>query len=205
MPGTSAVFPVSIGADAGVLTVQGEGVTGTPAGGVLTVQGAGIGGGPLQVFAPGGIGLAQQQQLPSSLDGSGQFRISGSGTTSGPTPSAAVLGGCGQSGNLAGFACDGSGNLNVNINASAALTTIATNTGLVVPAANVASITPNDGANLPTPCRFLYVGTAGNLTVDLVTTGTDVTFTTAQQGYHALQAKKVWATGTTATGLLCLY
>lgn len=72
------------------------------------------------------------------------------------------------------------------------------------PAANAAAITPTDGIDLTTPTRALLIGVAGNVSVDMVESGTAVVLM-LPAGIHALAVKRVRATGTTATGLVALW
>ncbi len=74
-------------------------------------------------------------------------------------------------------------------------------------AARAAVVIPADGADLPNAAtRGIYVGGAGNVKVDLVTGGTGITFTAVPVGtVLAVQAKRVYATGTTATLMVALY
>lgn len=69
-------------------------------------------------------------------------------------------------------------------------------------------ITPSDGANLPHNTKGIYVGTATagqTIKVDTEAGGT-ATFTNVAQGSTIpIAAKKVYATGTTATNLLALF
>jgi hypothetical protein len=69
-----------------------------------------------------------------------------------------------------------------------------------------AAITPNDSTDLPVaPCRGIYVGVTGDVTVD-IGNDTNVTYKNAPQGQVlAVQATRVRATGTTATDLVALY
>ncbi len=72
--------------------------------------------------------------------------------------------------------------------------------------ASAAVITPADGADLATAAtRGIWVGVGGNVKVDMVTGGTGITFTGVPIGILAVQAKRVYATGTTATTMLALY
>lgn len=68
------------------------------------------------------------------------------------------------------------------------------------------AITPADGADLaPFATRGIYVGGAGDVKVDMVENGT-VTFKAVPVGtLLAVQAKRVYATGTTATLLIALF
>lgn len=73
------------------------------------------------------------------------------------------------------------------------------------PAENAAAVTPADGADLANFSKALFVGGAGTLKVDLVG-GTTVTFTGVVAGsYLRLRARRVYATGTTATNIVALY
>lgn len=67
-------------------------------------------------------------------------------------------------------------------------------------------ITPADGADLANPTRAIYVGGTGTLTVTMADTGTDVLFSAIPVGtILPIRAKRVKATGTTATLLVALY
>lgn len=77
----------------------------------------------------------------------------------------------------------------------------------VVAARKGVSITPNDSTNYVTT-RAVYVGTSGNLTVDMVEDygGTfQVTFTNVAAGIFPIQVTRVYATGTTASNIVLLY
>jgi len=78
-------------------------------------------------------------------------------------------------------------------------------TGLTSPARNAMAITPNDGTDLASVTRGIYVGVSGDIA--LVTAGGQtVTFKTAAQGSTIpIQAARVLSTGTTATNLIGLY
>jgi len=77
--------------------------------------------------------------------------------------------------------------------------------GLDSPAFNAAAVTPNDGADLPTDARSLFVGGAGNIQV--TTTGGDtVTFIGVLAGsILPVRVSRVWSTSTTATNIVALY
>jgi len=72
------------------------------------------------------------------------------------------------------------------------------------PATSAVAITPNDSTNLTVAARAIYVGTGGTL----VLKGWDdvsVTFTNIPNGtILPVAAKRVMATGTTATDLVAL-
>lgn len=80
-----------------------------------------------------------------------------------------------------------------------------------MPAEPVASaayaVTPNDGADLPSTAFGLYIGTGGTLKVDCGHVGSDgervtVSFAAVAAGFLPLRVRRVWATGTTATGIV---
>lgn len=72
------------------------------------------------------------------------------------------------------------------------------------PAESADAITPSDADNLPNFTRAIYVGTAGNLRVEMVG-GQTVTFSNLQGGVlYPIRVRKVFATDTTAGALLGL-
>lgn len=76
---------------------------------------------------------------------------------------------------------------------------------LLGPASHAAAVVPNDGADLPTASKRLFVGGAGAVT--LVTVGGDtVTYMSVIAGaYLQVRAARVKATGTTATAIIAEY
>jgi hypothetical protein len=76
---------------------------------------------------------------------------------------------------------------------------------LTSPATNAASITPSDTTPLSTVSRALYVGVAGDLSVEMQS-GEIVVFQGVQSGsILALRALKVRQTATTAAGIVALW
>ena len=76
---------------------------------------------------------------------------------------------------------------------------------LTSPATNAASITPSDTTTLSTVSRALYVGVAGDLSVEMQS-GEIVVFQGVQSGsILALRALKVRQTATTAAGIVALW
>lgn len=76
--------------------------------------------------------------------------------------------------------------------------------GQTIPAQAAAAITPNDTTGFAVT-RGIYIGGAGNIKVDMLD-GTTVTFTAIAAGIiHPIAVKKVYATGTTATGIIGVY
>jgi hypothetical protein len=72
------------------------------------------------------------------------------------------------------------------------------------PARRAVAITPSDADELPFVTRWIYVGTAGNLTVVLVD-GDQVTFSNVPAGsWMYLMARQVRATATTAANLIAM-
>ena len=76
-------------------------------------------------------------------------------------------------------------------------------------AKNAAAANLSDAANLTNGLTSgLYVGGAGNVVVTLenMADGASITLTALAVGVvHPLAVKRVWATGTTATGILAMY
>lgn len=74
------------------------------------------------------------------------------------------------------------------------------------PINDIKTVTPNDGADLPNgACRALFVTAAGAVVID-TPQGTTVTLTfpaTATGVVQYIRAKRIRATGTTATVLAC--
>lgn len=74
------------------------------------------------------------------------------------------------------------------------------------PAPSAVVITPSDTVNFETPTRGIYVGVAGNISVQLATLGTAIVFKGAVAGsVIPVRARRVNSTGTTATDLVALY
>ena len=72
------------------------------------------------------------------------------------------------------------------------------------PAENAIAVTPSDSVDLTgAPCRALYIGTGGNLSV--IIGGATVTFSNVAGGILPIRASRVRATGTTATNIVALY
>lgn len=73
------------------------------------------------------------------------------------------------------------------------------------PAENAFAVTPNNFADLAEDTRGLYVGVSGDVKVDLVG-GTTVTFVNLAAGViHPIRARRVYATGTSATSIIGAY
>lgn len=76
---------------------------------------------------------------------------------------------------------------------------------LLSPASHAAAVIPSDSADLPTSSKRLWIGSAGN--VALVTVGGDsVTYNSVPAGsYLQVRARRVMATGTTASNIVAEY
>lgn len=78
------------------------------------------------------------------------------------------------------------------------------NRSLTSPPDRLFAITPNDGADLAVSTRALMVTTAGNVSV-VTTSGDTGVLPALQPGVqYTIRARRVRATGTTATGIVGL-
>lgn len=75
------------------------------------------------------------------------------------------------------------------------------------PAREAATIVPDDAQPLPNASRGIYVGTSGDLRLSLVGAPDEaITLASVQAGaFYPLRVDKVYATGTTADGLVALW
>lgn len=71
------------------------------------------------------------------------------------------------------------------------------------PARYGAAVTPSNSVDLPAPTRGLFVGVAGNISVEM-RNGT-VLFTNVPVGILPIQCTRVNYTGTTATSMVALW
>jgi hypothetical protein len=72
----------------------------------------------------------------------------------------------------------------------------------LVSISNIVAITPSDGSNLTNSTKGIYVSEISTIKIDTVNNQT-VTITNLASGiWHPIQAKKIYATGTSAVGLL---
>jgi hypothetical protein len=85
------------------------------------------------------------------------------------------------------------------------LASLLTSTDKVIPAPNFAVITPSDSTDLPNATRGIWVGVAGDIKVNGLTTGTGIVLKNAPVGLLVGQFSRVYATGTTATDLVAEY
>jgi hypothetical protein len=76
---------------------------------------------------------------------------------------------------------------------------------VISPATDAVAVTNSDTVDLTTPTRWIMVTVAGNVKVTMLS-GNTVTFTGLVVGTHyPFSVKRVWAPGTTATGIIALY
>ncbi len=74
-------------------------------------------------------------------------------------------------------------------------------TVMASPITGAFAITPNDSNDLAEMTVNLYIGTAGAAKLTMFD-GSVVTYANLSAGRHPLRVKRVWATGTTATGII---
>jgi hypothetical protein len=67
------------------------------------------------------------------------------------------------------------------------------------------AITPSDSVNLAQSSKVIIVGVTGAVKVDMVGVGTGVVLQLVAGYPYPIQVKKVYSTGTTATGIVELY
>lgn len=76
----------------------------------------------------------------------------------------------------------------------------------VGPAAAGFTVTPSDTGDLPNgPCRSIYVGVTGDVTMVPSKSGQSVLFKAVPVGILPVQCSRIYATGTTATNIVALY
>jgi hypothetical protein len=77
--------------------------------------------------------------------------------------------------------------------------------GLSDVADNAAAVTPNDSTDLSTTARALYIGTGGSVKLDTAG-GNTVTFSSYPSGtWLPVRTQRVYASGTTATGIVAVW
>lgn len=77
--------------------------------------------------------------------------------------------------------------------------------GFESPATHAAAVTPNDSADLGTVSRSLYVGVTGDVKVTTRDGDTEVFVAVPAGSWMPVAAKKVFATGTTASAIIALW
>jgi len=74
--------------------------------------------------------------------------------------------------------------------------------GLTTSGVDAFAITPSNSHDLSYATRGIYVGVSGSLKVDMVG-GSTIIFTNLVAGViHPIRAKRIYETGTTATGII---
>lgn len=73
------------------------------------------------------------------------------------------------------------------------------------PTENLEEITPSDSAELNFISRAVLATTGGIITVDMAGTGTNKPIPIAAGQFLPIRIKKVYATGTSASGLISFY
>lgn len=76
---------------------------------------------------------------------------------------------------------------------------------LAGPYKNMVAITPNDATDLGRVSVVLMVGGGGTVKIDTLGGQSGVTFTAVAGYAYRIRATRVYATGTTATGIVSLY
>lgn len=77
--------------------------------------------------------------------------------------------------------------------------------GVEGPATHAANITPDDSADLAYVTRAIVLDAAGKLKVTTMGGETLVTPTLAAGVAHPMRVTRIWATSTTATGIMALW
>ena len=77
-------------------------------------------------------------------------------------------------------------------------------TGLESPASNLDPVTPDDAIDLPQTCRALNVAGAGVIRLTTAN-GSVATVYVAAGIAFPVRARRVWATNTTATGIVAMW
>jgi hypothetical protein len=92
----------------------------------------------------------------------------------------------------------------------AKVTAITSDTVLALDNGNGVAVNIASGAVFATysdtnKAAVLYIGVAGNLTVEMAYSGQTLTFVAAANGYHPIQVNKVLSTGTAADSIVALW
>ena len=79
-------------------------------------------------------------------------------------------------------------------------------TQVTTPAGNAIAVTPSDSVDLADLPRELYIGVGGDLVLEMAANGEDVTLLAVATGARLpYVARKVLATGTTATDIVAFW
>ena len=77
--------------------------------------------------------------------------------------------------------------------------------GLDSPARNALVITPDDNNDLAKSSRAVYIGTSGDLKVDMVGGNTAVVFTALPVGIMPIRVSRIYSTDTPADNIVSLW
>lgn len=72
------------------------------------------------------------------------------------------------------------------------------------PATRCAAVTPSDTTDLGQAVRGIFVGTPGDVAIQMVG-DTTATVHKAMDGYYPIRARRIFATGTTALDIVAWY
>lgn len=75
--------------------------------------------------------------------------------------------------------------------------------GLESPASKLSPVTPDDATDLPLASRALNVASSGSVAVTTVDGTTATVYVSAGIAFP-VRARRIWATGTTATGIVAM-
>lgn len=74
-----------------------------------------------------------------------------------------------------------------------------------ISARNAVAVTPSDSVDLDVPCRALYIGVSGDVSVEMLEDGSAIVHKNAMVGILPIMVTRVNATGTTATDIISYY
>lgn len=75
----------------------------------------------------------------------------------------------------------------------------------MTPIQSATTITPDDMTELSNPCLGFIVNGAGTVAVDMIRNGTNIQFNCLVGIVYPFRVTKIYATGTSATGITVLY
>lgn len=74
-----------------------------------------------------------------------------------------------------------------------------------IPARSAVAVTPDDTTNLAVAARALYIGVAGDVSVEMVEDGSAIVFKAVPVGILPIMVTRVNSTGTAATNIVALF
>lgn len=75
---------------------------------------------------------------------------------------------------------------------------------LTSPGQHAALVSPSDSADFANVSRALWVGTAGDIKIT-TQGGETLVWPSVTVGWHPMRLTRIWATGTTATGMMVVW